>query len=425
MTNPSNPDTPKERVGSGSLIQRYRRLSLGVKILLFMVLGIVAGILAGERAEVVQPLGDLFIRLLMMGVIPLVFFNLLAGITSLTDPRSLGRVGAKIVAYYLTTTVAALTLGLTAMHILKPGDGMQLREKVDAEFGQVPDVADVFIELIPRNIFESFASGQVAQVVVFAIFLGLATLFLPEEPRGVLRRAFGALAEVLRKLVGIVLYFAPIGIGALAAATVGRYGAAIFGPLALFIVGIWAAQAVMVVVYMTLLVTFTRRSPLEFLTKTAPLYATTAATCSSLASLAVSLDIAERRLNLPRSIYSFTLPLGAQLNKDGTSIMLAGVLLFTAQAAGIDFSLASQVTIVLIGLVLSEGSGGIPGGGLVIALIFVQAFNLPLEIAALVGGIYRLIDMSSTTVNCMGDLVGTVIVAHSERGKAVTPAVAS
>ena len=425
MTNPSNPDTPKERVGSGSLIQRYRQLSLGVKILLFMVLGIVAGILAGERAEVVQPLGDLFIRLLMMGVIPLVFFNLLAGITSLTDPRSLGRVGAKIVAYYLTTTVAALTLGLTAMHILKPGNGMQLREKVDAEFGQVPDVADVFIELIPRNIFESFASGQVAQVVVFAIFLGLATLFLPEEPRGVLRRAFGALAEVLRKLVGIVLYFAPIGIGALAAATVGRYGAAIFGPLALFIVGIWAAQAVMVVVYMTLLVTFTRRSPLEFLTKTAPLYATTAATCSSLASLAVSLDIAERRLHLPRSIYSFTLPLGAQLNKDGTSIMLAGVLLFTAQAAGIDFSLASQVTIVLIGLVLSEGSGGIPGGGLVIALIFVQAFNLPLEIAALVGGIYRLIDMSSTTVNCMGDLVGTVIVAHSERGKAVTPAVAS
>ena len=425
MTNPSNPNTPKERVGSGSLIQRYRQLSLGVKILLFMVLGIVAGILAGERAEVVQPLGDLFIRLLMMGVIPLVFFNLLAGITSLTDPRSLGRVGAKIVAYYLTTTVAALTLGLTAMHILKPGNGMQLREKVDAEFGQVPDVADVFIELIPRNIFESFASGQVAQVVVFAIFLGLATLFLPEEPRGVLRRAFGALAEVLRKLVGIVLYFAPIGIGALAAATVGRYGAAIFGPLALFIVGIWAAQAVMVVVYMTLLVTFTRRSPLEFLTKTAPLYATTAATCSSLASLAVSLDIAERRLNLPRSIYSFTLPLGAQLNKDGTSIMLAGVLLFTAQAAGVDFSLASQVTIVLIGLVLSEGSGGIPGGGLVIALIFVQAFNLPLEIAALVGGIYRLIDMSSTTVNCMGDLVGTVIVAHSERGKPVTPAVAS
>jgi Na+/H+-dicarboxylate symporter len=128
-------------------------------------------------------------------------------------------------------------------------------------------------------------------------------------------------------------------------------------------------------------------------------------------------------MELPRSVYSFTLPLGAQLNKDGTSIMLAGVLLFTAQAAGVEFSLASQVTIVLIGLILSEGSGGIPGGGLVIALIFVSAFNLPLEIAAIVGGIYRLIDMGSTTINCMGDMVGTSIVAESEE-KAVQREVA-
>ncbi len=128
----------------------------------------------------------------------------------------------------------------------------------------------------------------------------------------------------------------------------------------------------------------------------------------------MSLDVAEERVKLPRSVYAFTLPLGAQLNKDGTAIILAGVLLFTAQAAGVEFSLASQVTIVLIGMILSNGSGGIPGGGLVIALIFVQAFNLPLEIAAIVGGIYRLIDMGSTTINCMGDMVGTIIVARSE-----------
>ena len=147
-------------------------------------------------------------------------------------------------------------------------------------------------------------------------------------------------------------------------------------------------------------------------------WATTIATCSSLASLAVAFEVAEDRLKLPQRIYSFTLPLGAQLNKDGTSIMLAGVLLFTAQAAGVDFSLASQISIILIGLVLSEGSGGIPGGGLVIALIFVQAFSLPLEIAAIVAGIYRLIDMGSTTINVMGDMVGTAIVSHSERHSA-------
>ena len=117
-------------------------------------------------------------------------------------------------------------------------------------------------------------------------------------------------------------------------------------------------------------------------------------------------------------MYTFTLPLGAQLNKDGTAIMLAGVLLFTAQAAGVEFTLASQLSMLLIGLVLTTGSGGIPGGGLVIALIFVEAFHLPLEIAAIVGGIYRLIDMGSTTINCMGDMVGTMIVAHSETASA-------
>ncbi len=397
-----------------SMFSRYRQLSLGWKILIFMMIGVVAGIVAGERAEVVQPLGDLFIRLLMMAVIPLVFFNLLAGITSLDDARSLGRVGGKIVGYYLITTTAALTLGLTVMHFLRPGSGMQLREEVDTEFGRVPEVADVFLTLIPENVVEAFATGQVAQVVVFAVFLGVATLFLPGEPRDLLSRSYGAFAEVFRKLVGIILHVAPIGIGALTAATVGRYGAAIFGPLGLFVGGVWLAQAIMVMVYMALLVVFTRRSPVDFLKQTGPLYATTAATCSSLASLTVALDIAENRLKLPRSIYSFTLPLGAQLNKDGTAIMLAGVLLFTAQATGVDFSFASQVVIVLIGLVLSEGSGGIPGGGLVIAMIFVQAFNLPLEIAAIVGGIYRLIDMGSTTVNCMGDMVGTMIVANSE-----------
>lgn len=393
---------------------RYRRLSLGLKILIFMVVGVVVGLVAGERALIVEPLGDLFIRLLMMSVIPLVFFNLLAGITSLTDVSALGRLGGKIILYYMLTTTIALTIGLVVMHLLEPGVGMQLAEQVDESFGDVPSITDVFLGLIPENPFEAFATGNVAQVVIFAIFLGVVTLLLPDKSREPLQKGYTILAELFRKLVGLIMHFGPIGIGALTAATVGEYGAVIFGPLALFIGGMWGAQATMVVFYMLLLLVFARYSPVEFMKKTGPLYATTAATCSSLASLAVSLDVAEERLKLPRTIYSFTLPLGAQLNKDGTAIMLAGVLLFTAQAAGVEFSLASQVTIVLVGMILSNGSGGIPGGGLVIALIFVQAFNLPLEIAAIVGGIYRLIDMGSTTINCMGDMVGTILVAHSE-----------
>lgn len=396
------------------LYRRYSDLSLGLRILIFMVVGIVAGLVFGERAIVVQPLGDLFIRLLMMAAIPLVFFNLLAGLTNLPDIGALGRVGGRITLYYAFTTTVALTLGLTAMNWIRPGVGMQLTGEVQERFGEVPAIADVFLDLVPENVFAAFSEGNLTQVVVFAMFLGVTALVLPQEKREALQRAFDLLAELLRKLVEIIMYLGPIGIGALAAATVGQYGAVIFGPLAIFIGGVWGTQAVMAVIYLIVLYIFTRRRPLEFLKQTAPLYATTAATCSSLASLVVSLKVAEERVKLPSSIYTFTLPLGAQLNKDGTSIMLAGVLLFTAQAAGIEFGLASQVTIVLVGLLLTTGSSGIPGGGLVVALIFVQAFNLPLEIAVIVSGIYRFLDMGNTTLNCMGDMVGTIIVSDLE-----------
>jgi Na+/H+-dicarboxylate symporter len=228
-----------------------------------------------------------------------------------------------------------------------------------------------------------------------------------------LREAYAVLADLFRKLVDIILIVAPLGIGALMAVTVGRHGAALFGPLAIFLGGVWGAHLVMIAAYLALLHFLTDRSPLGFLRETGTVWATTLATTSSLASLSVSLEVAEE-VRLPRTVYAFTLPLGAQINKDGTSIMLAAVALFTAQAAAIDFSMAEQITVLLVGLLLSLGSGGIPGGGLVTALIFVQAFNLPLEVAAIVGGIYRLIDMGNTTVNVMGDMVGTAIVAHSE-----------
>ncbi|MFH1762648.1 MAG: dicarboxylate/amino acid:cation symporter [Gemmatimonadota bacterium] len=392
------------------------QLGLGTRILLGMIVGAGAGVAFGQGTAVVEPLGDLFIRLLMMAAIPLVFFNLLAGLTALTDLRAFGRLSAKIVSYYLVTTAAALTLGLTAMLLVRPGVGMTLTGEVDEAIGAVPAVSDLLLQLVPTNVFQAFAEGNVAQLVVVAVFLGITTLFLPQEPRDVLRKGYAALAELFRKLVDGILWVAPFGIGALMAVTVGRHGAELFGPMARFLLGVWGTQLLMMTVYMILLVLLTDRRPWSFLRDTGPLWATTVATTSSLASLSVALEMAEK-IKLPRSIYSFTLPLGAQINKDGTSIMLSAVLVFTAQAAGIDFTLMQMATILLVGLLLSEGSGGIPGGGLVIALIFVQAFNLPLEIAAIVGGIYRLVDMGNTTTNVMGDMVGTAIVSHSESRK--------
>jgi len=396
------------------IYKRYRKLSLGTKILIFMVIGVVAGIIFGERATVVQPLGDLFIRLLMMAAFPLIFFNLLAGMTSLTDVHRLGRISLKIFIYFFLTTAMAMILGMILMYLLKPGVGMQLTGQVEKNIGEIPKVADIFLNLVPENIFQSFSSGQIIQVVVFAVLLGVAAIMLPKEYREPLQKIFDVLARLFRQLVIVLMYFGPIGIGALMASTIGQYGTAIFGPLAVFIGGVYGAIFLMIVIYLVLLPLLARKSPFAFLKETAPLYATTIATCSSLASLTVGLEVAEERVKLPRSIYSFTLPLGAQLNKDGTAAMLAAVLVFTAQAAGIEFSLTSQITVVLFGILLTTGVGGIPGGGIVMALIFVKAFHLPLEIAVIVGGIYRLIDMGITTSNIMGDMVGTVIVSHSE-----------
>ena len=400
----------------------------GTRILIGMAAGVVLGAIMGERVVALQPVGDLFINLLILAAVPLVFFNLLAGLTALADTRTLGRLAGKTLGYYVTTDVVALVLGLGAAALLRPGVGMSLTGQgadpvgtgavgagpaAAGAVGEVPGIAEVLIGMIPTNVFRAFSDGNVVQVVVLALALGVATMALRDGPRDRLAAAYDDLANLFRRLVHMILWTAPVGIGALIAVTVGRYGADLLGPLARFLAGLWVAQLVIVAGYLTLLRLFSDFRPGPFLRDTGSLWATTAATTSSLASLSVGIETA-RRLGLPRRVYSFTLPLGAQLNKDGTSAMLGAVLIFTAQAAGVTFTAADFVTILLLGLLLSEGSGGIPGGGLVIALIYVQAFNLPVEVAAIVGGIYRFVDIGNTTVNIMGDMVGTSLVARSE-----------
>ena len=390
-------------------------LGLGSQILIGMVVGSALGAVLGERVVVLQPLGDLFIRLLILAAWPLIFVNLLAGLTARAAVRTVARLAGKIMSYYVVTDLIALSLGMGAMLLLKPGVGMQLTEAVERTVGEVPSISEVLLGLVPTNIFEAFAAGNVVQLVFVSVLLGVATLMLGGPVKERLSQAYQDLAALFRRVVDLILLIAPLGIGALMAVTVGRYGSQLLGPMTKFLVGVWGGQLVVFVGYMVLLRLFTDRRPLAFLKNTGPLWATTAATTSSLASLSVSLEMAEK-IKLPRQVYSFTLPLGAQLNKDGTGVMLGAVLIFTAQAAGVSFAPAAFVTILLIGLLLSEGSGGIPGGGFVIALIFVQAFNLPIEIAAIVGGIYRLVDMGNTTINVMGDMVGTSLVARSEPG---------
>lgn len=398
----------------GGFFRWYRSLSLGTRIMIFMAIGTLAGVVFGEKAILVKPLGDLFIRLLMMAAIPLVFFNLLKGLTGLKSIKSLGRITAKIGVFYAGTSLLSFILGYITFTSLQPGRGFQFSSTPPEDIGDTPNVIDMLLRMVPDNVFKSFADGNMVQIVIFAVLLGITIVSMPAKYKDPMSKGLDLIAKIFIALVNIVLKLSPLGIGALMAATFGEYGSKMFGPLAIFIGGIWGTQFLMMIIFMILLFLFTRMTPTKFFKETGSIYATSLATCSSWACLAVSLEVAENKLKLPDHIYSFTLPLGTQLNKNGTAIMLIGVLTFTAQAVGITFDLASVITIILVGLLLETGSGGIPGGGLVIALIFVKAFNLPLEIGAIVGGIYRLLDMGITTINVMGDMVGTIIVSYSE-----------
>jgi len=399
--------------------QWYRRRSIGTQIFLGMAVGAIVGIVMGPQAASLKPAGDIFIRLLVMAAIPLIFFTLMSGLTTIREAGFVGRLTGRILIYYVVTSVIAFTIAILVMDALQPGSGFQLKGQVKGEIGQVPSFAKIVVDIFPNNVVEAFAKGDVTQIVVFGVFLGLATLWIGEPHRARVVAFFDTGRVLLTRLVAIIIAFAPIGLGVLTAYSVGVYGSKIAGPLLKFIGAIYLSEIAMFAVIMLLLYGVARVSPIFFLKRTYPLYFTTAGTTSSLASLAQALQIAEERLHIPRNVCGFTLPFGVQFTKDGTGIFLAAILLFAAQSQGQVLEFGTIVVIVLTGLLLATGSGGVPGGGLVVGLVFVKAFGLPIEIAVLIGGIYHIIDMGNTTINVMNDMVATVIASRLEGAIAV------
>lgn len=397
-----------------SLWQKYNKIPLLTKLLVAMILGVVLGIVFGPEVAVIKPLGTIFLNLLKMAALPLVVVNLIAGIASLDDPKSFGRVGGKIMVYYFATTAIAIVIGLTVGFLFKPGVGFQLEGAYDGAVQTIPSIGQTLVNLIPSNIFASLTNGSFDQIVVFSAFVGVAILFMPAEQKEPLAKGVNTLAALFNKLVGIIMSYAPIGVCALLACTVGTYGSQLFGFLAKYLGASYSAVLVHICVYMIFLVVFTKANPIAFLKKASPLMVTTLSTSSSLACVPVNLQCADD-LGCSRKVSGFTIPLGSQINKDGNGIMLAITFLFAAQCAGADTSIATLLRVILISLILTTGAGGVPGGGIVSIAIVVDAFGLPLEVVALVSGIFTLIDVVYTTMNCLGDLVGTYIVDYSEK----------
>ncbi|RNF41190.1 dicarboxylate/amino acid:cation symporter [Planococcus salinus] len=389
--------------------------NLMMQIFIAFGLAIVLGAVFGPSIEVLQPLGDLFLRLIKFIIAPLILASLVVGIASTGDPKQLGRIGLKTIVFYLATSAVAVTIGLAFAYLISPGKGLTLTvPETTAEVNETGGVIATLLNIIPENPFEALATGNILQVIFFAIFIGLAITLVGKPAQPVLR-FFEGFAEVMYKITGIIMWVAPIGVLGLVAPVVGQYGVAVLMPLLKVILAVAIACAVHALfVYSMLVKRFAKISPLKFFKGIAPAAAVAFSTCSSSGTLPVTLKNTQENLGVSRKISSFVLPLGATINMDGTAIYQGIAVVFIAQFYGLELSFLQLLAVILTTVLASIGAAGVPGAGLVMLAMVLTAANMPLEGIALIAGVDRILDMFRTSVNVMGDAAGSVVVAASE-----------
>lgn len=392
----------------------WRGIALWKKILAGLALGILAGALLGESASIFKPLGDIFINAIMMLIVPLVFSTLIVGITSMRDPQKMGRIGARTIGLYLLTTAFAISIGLLLSTLLQPGAGVNISFDGSVDASEAPTLASILIDLVPRNPIDALANGNILQIIVFAIGLGISLTLIGEkgEPLVVV---FDSFAEAMYKLTGIVMAFAPFGVFGLIAHVSGQYGLEILLPLAKLIGVVYLACALHVlVVYSGFISLLGRLNPVRYLQGSLDAMMVAFSSASSAGSLPVSIRCAQQNLGVSEGVSGFVLPVGATINMDGTALYQGVVVLFIAQMLGIELSLVDYGMIVATGTLASIGTAGVPGAGLIMLSIVMAQIGLPLEAIAVVAGIDRILDMARTSVNVAGDIMVTTLVGKSE-----------
>jgi len=405
---------------------RFDHHKLSTRILLGLALGLVTGLVINLALSDVawiqnwlvngafEVVGDMFVRFLSMLIVPIVFVSLISGVASLADPKSLGRVGSKAIGLYLITTGIAIVLALLAGMVFQTGVdaspvGMETPEIADA-----PSFKQVLIDLVPSNPVEAMAEGNMLPIIIFSILLGLAMSFAGESGRRV-GEFFNDFMEVVMKLVGIVMLIAPYGVFALIAGMAATTGWGTFAGVikyVLLVLGMLIVHAA--VVYPLLLKSFTGLSPLTFYRQFRDVMTFAFSTASSGATIPVTLRAVQERLGASNRISSFTIPLGATINMDGTAIMQGIAVGFIAQYYGVDLSLSQYLMVIFMVVMASIGAAGVPGVGLILLAGVLNQVGLPTEGIALILGVDRLLDMTRTAVNVTGDATVTCIVANSE-----------
>lgn len=364
---------------------------------------------------VLEIIGQIFMASLRMLVVPLVFVSLVCGVCSLQDTTKLGRIGGKAIGLYLVTTAIAISFAIFIAIIVGPGEGVNMIANSSFTAREAPSLAQVIIQMFPTNPFEAFSQGNMLQIIVFALLFGIAIALSGKAGERV-ASLFEDLSEVIMRLVTILMNLAPYGVFALLASLFTTVSLETFGNLIVYFLVVLAVLFIhALVTYPVLLKLLTGLNPIIFLKKMRDAAIFAFSTASSNATIPVTLETATKKMGVDNSIASFTVPLGATINMDGTAIMQGVATVFIAQVFSQDLTLADYVTVVLTATLASIGTAGVPGVGLIMLAMVLDQVGLPVEGIALIIGVDRLLDMTRTAVNVTGDSMVSIVVAKSEQ----------
>ncbi|MCT4620206.1 MAG: dicarboxylate/amino acid:cation symporter [Marinisporobacter sp.] len=404
-----------------------KKMGLTTKIFIGLILGLIAGLILNKMGPsymrdhilvggVFTLVGKVFLNAIKMMVVPLVFISLVNGAASISDIKKLGRVGSKTIGFYLVTTAIAISIAIGLALVVRPGIGLDMSSLVKSEptIKESKVLVDVIVDMVPKNPVAAMADGKMLQIIVFAILMGTGLAALGEKLQPV-KDAFDKLNDLMMKMVEIVMLLAPFGVFCLIAKTFAGLGFEAMVPLAKYMFCVLFALLLHAgFTYTGLLVALTKLNPLTFFKKFWPAMGVAFSTASSSSTLPVTLETVEEKLGVDKSIASFTIPLGATINMDGTAIMQGVATIFIAQLYGIDLTMGNILTVILTATLASVGTAGVPGVGLIMLSMVLQAVGLPVEGIAMIIGIDRILDMCRTAINITGDAMCTVIIAKSE-----------
>ena len=364
---------------------------------------------------VLYVVGQGFIRLMQMLVVPLVFCSLICGSMAIGDTKTLGKVGVKTIGFYLVTTALAVCVALGSALLINPGRGLDMdavQKGTVSSTTEATSLVDTLLNIIPKNPVQSMANGDMLPIIVFALFVGIMLAKL--GTRGsVVANFFSQFNDVMMEMTMAIMKIAPIGVFCLIARTFATVGFSAFAPMLKYMGNVTLALAIQcLIVYQILLFVFTRLNPLKFIKKFLPVMGFAFSTATSNATIPMSIDTLSKKMGVSKQISSFTIPLGATINMDGTSIMQGVAVVFAAQAFGIHLTPMDYVTVIGTATLASVGTAGVPSVGLVTLTMVFNSVGLPVEAIGLIMGIDRILDMTRTAVNITGDAVCTTIVAH-------------